>query len=81
MAVSTVTLKDIQKAIWDFEKRTGKKASSITLNLLTLVNLETTVGHVAVWGIRVNQKKDCYELFRLPVVTPKRFNRNKLLIS
>lgn len=81
MAVSTVTLKGIQKEILDFEARTGKEATSITLNLLTLFNLETTIGHVLMWGIRKNEEKDCVEMFDLPVLTPKRFGRNKIKID
>lgn len=81
MAISTVTLKGIQKVILDFEARTGKDASSITLNNLTLVNLELTIGHMMIWGIHINEEKDRLEMFGLPVLTPKGFGRNKILIN
>jgi intracellular sulfur oxidation DsrE/DsrF family protein len=79
MAVSTVTLRNIGEAIHKFVGEHKRKPRQITLNYLTAINLEVTVGEVSIQ--RVKYKGDKLYLYNIPVETPKGFRRNGLKLA
>jgi hypothetical protein len=79
MPVSTVTFRQIQDRIHEYKATKGRDPESITLNPLTLYNMELTVGEVAIGRAQVTDEG--MRLFDLPVLTPDRVGRNEIRIN